>query len=156
MSAPRRYRLAIRAYPAAYRMARGPELLATLTEGDQERGRPSLREAAALVHRGLAMRACMLTLPDWLLVAAAVLPLIALVGGFTWSERIFLFEGEAAAILTTGAGWWSFALGLAAYVVLAGRLRDQHERAGRRVNPPRRGNLSSLDHRDLAEIAMDG
>ncbi len=59
---PRRYRLALLAYPASYRADRGPELVATLAEGDEERGRPSVHESAALVrarhrHAGAQARA---------------------------------------------------------------------------------------------------
>ena len=69
MSTPRLYRFALRAYPAAYRAERAPELMATLAEGDAERGGPSLREAASLVRRGIALRVRPLGVPDWLLVA---------------------------------------------------------------------------------------
>jgi hypothetical protein len=34
---PRRYRLALMAYPAGYRENRGPELVATLADGDERR-----------------------------------------------------------------------------------------------------------------------
>lgn len=123
MRTPRRYRLALLAYPPAYRADRGPELEATLAEGDEQRGRPSLREAAALVWRGIAMRAGTLQRPDWLLVAAAALSLLALLGGFTWAERRFLFRGEVAAWATDGPGlWWALALGVVAYVALAATL----------------------------------
>jgi hypothetical protein len=125
---PRRYRVALLAYPAAYRAARGPELVATLAEGDEERGGPSLRESAALVGRGITMRARMVDRPDWLLIAAAFLPLVAVVGGFTWAERVF----TDSAILTTGPGWWGFAMGVAAFVALAVLLFAAHETARRR------------------------
>jgi hypothetical protein len=59
MSAPRRYSWALRAYPAGYRAQRAHELLATLADGDDDRDRPSGREAAALTYRGLAIRARM-------------------------------------------------------------------------------------------------
>jgi hypothetical protein len=120
MSTPRLYRFALRAYPAAYRAERAPELMATLAEGDEARGGPSLREAASLVRRGIALRARPLGVPDWLLVGAAALVMVALVGGFTWAERVFLFRGEAAAFATDGPGLWSaLALGVGAYVALA-------------------------------------
>ena len=120
MTTPRRYRLALLAYPAAYRADRGPELVATLAEGDEERGGPSLRESAALVVRGIAMRARTLERPDWLLAAAAALVLLALLGGFTWAERAFLFRGGVAAFATDGPGvWWAVALGVAAFVAVA-------------------------------------
>jgi hypothetical protein len=133
MRTPRRYRLALLAYPRVYRAERAPELLATLAEGDTERGRPSMHEAAALVRRGVAMRGRMLAGPDWLLVAAAVLPLIAMVGGFTWAEDHFV----DTAILTTGPDWWSFAMGVAAYAVLAVLLFDA-------LRSPRRRRIAAL------------
>jgi hypothetical protein len=126
---PRCCRVALRAYPAAYRADRGPELAATLAEGDDERGGPSLRESAALVVGGIAMRARKLQRPDWLLVAAAALPLIAVIGGFTWAEHVFV----GSALLSTGPGWWGLSMGVAAYVVLAvvvcGALESRRRRA---------------------------
>lgn len=133
MSAPRRYRLALLAYPRAYRVKRAPELLATLAEGDEERGRASLREAAALVRRGVAMRARRHGAADWLLAAAAVLPLIAVAGGFTWAEHRFV----DSAILTLSPGWWGFAIGVAAYAVLAVLLFDA-------LASPRRRRIAAL------------
>ena len=120
MNTPRLYRLALMAYPADYRATRAPEFVATLADGDDERGHPSLREAAALAGRGISMRARRLERPDWLLTAAAMLPLVAVIGGFTWAERVFV----GSAILTTWPGWWGFAMGVAAYVVLAAVLFD--------------------------------
>ncbi len=120
MRAPRRYRAALRAYPAAYRRERGPELLATLGDGDDDRGGPSVREAGALAYRGLEMRARAAASPEGMLVAAAVLVLVALTGGFGWSERVFLFRGDPAAFATDGPGvWWQVALAVVALVVLA-------------------------------------
>ena len=124
MKTPRRYGAALRAYPARYRAGRGPELLATLADGDDDRGRPSTREAAALAYRGLAMRARLVTAPEGLLVAAAILVLVALTGGFVWAERVYLLHGQAAAFGTDGPGKWStLALGVSAYLVLAPRRR---------------------------------
>jgi hypothetical protein len=123
MSTPRLYRFALRAYPAAYRAERAPELMATLAEGDEERGGPSLREAGSLVRRGIALRLRPLGVPDWLLVGAGVLMMLALVGGFTWAERVFVLKGEAAGFMTEGPGlWWALALGVGAYVALAATL----------------------------------
>jgi hypothetical protein len=120
MSTPRLYRLALMAYPADYRAARAPEFVATLADGDEERGRPSLREAAALIGRGAAMRARRYQRPDWLLAAAAALVLLALLGAFTWAERPFLFRGHVGGYMTDGPGiWWTLALGVAAYVAVA-------------------------------------
>jgi hypothetical protein len=106
MNSPLRYRLALRAYPSAYRRARGSELLATLADGDDDRGGRSAKEAAALVYRGLAMRAGNATSGGGLLVAASVVLLVALTGGFTWAERAFLFRGDVAAYGTDGPGLW--------------------------------------------------
>jgi hypothetical protein len=120
MRIPRLYRLALIAYPAAYRAERGPELAATLADGDDERGHPSLREAAALVGRGVSMRTRRLERADWLLAAAAALVLIALLGAFTWAERPFLFRGDVGGYLWEPPGvWLTLALGLAAYVPIA-------------------------------------
>jgi hypothetical protein len=120
MRIPRLYRVALMAYPAAYRAERGPELAATLADGDDQRGRPSLREAAALVGRGIAMRACRLERPDWLLAAAAALVLVALLGAFTWAERPFLFRGGVGGYMWDPPGvWLTLGLGLVAYVAIA-------------------------------------
>jgi hypothetical protein len=106
MSSPLRYRIALHAYPAAYRRGRGTELLATLADGDDDRGGSSAREAAALAYRGLAMRVGVATSGGGLLVAASIVLLIALTGGFTWAERAFLLHGEIAAYGTDGPGLW--------------------------------------------------
>jgi hypothetical protein len=120
MKLPRRYRVALAAYPAGYRESRGAELAATLADGDDERGGPSMREAAALAGRGLAMRLGAAGSGQGLLVVAAVLILATLLSGFTWAERVFLFRGEAAAFGTDAPGiWWTVALGVSAWVVLA-------------------------------------
>lgn len=120
MKIPYRYRAALRAFPSDYRSERGRELLATLAEGDDERGRPSGREAAVLAYRGLLMRARCATSADGLLVAAAAVLMLALIGGWTWAERVFLFHGGAAAWGTDGPGmWWTNALAVAAYIVVA-------------------------------------
>ncbi|MEU9507584.1 hypothetical protein AB0D32_15035 [Micromonospora sp. NPDC048170] len=53
----RRYRWLLRAYPRAYQQYRADEMLETLlTTADDERQRPNLREAAALVVGGLRAR----------------------------------------------------------------------------------------------------
>ena len=115
-----RYRAALHAYPSGYRRSRGPELVATLADGDDDRGRPSTREAAALTYRGLTMRAHVVASPGGLLIASAALLLLAVLGWFQWAERVFLFHGKAAAVGSDGPGWWlTLAIGLAAYLVLA-------------------------------------
>jgi cytochrome bd-type quinol oxidase subunit 2 len=120
MRVPRRYRMALMAYPAAYRESRGPELVATLADGDDDRGRPSMREAGALAGRGLAMRLGAAGSGENLLVMAAALVLATLLSGFTWAERVFLLRGEATAFGTDVPGfWWLAALGVSAWVVLA-------------------------------------
>lgn len=120
MTHPRRYRAALRVYPAGYRASRASELLATLADGDDDRGRPSTREALALAHHGLLMRARLGVEAEGLLVAASVLVIVALTGGFTWVEHQFLFRGEVGAMATDGPGrWWALALGVAAFTAIA-------------------------------------
>ena len=122
MRLPGRYRIAMLAYPAGYRADRGPELAATLAEGDDDRGRPSTHEAASLAYRGLLLRLRAGGTPDGLLTAAAIVVLIACFGGFTWAERLYVFRGEFGAIGTDGAGrWWGFALALTAFVIVMAR-----------------------------------
>jgi len=117
---PRRYRVALMAYPAGYRESRGPELAATLADGDDDRGRPSMREAGALAGRGLAMRLGAVGSGQGLLVISAAVVLATLMSGFTWAERVYLFKGEAAVWGTDVPGlWWLIALGVGAWVVLA-------------------------------------
>ena len=120
MSAPRRYRMALLAYPGSYRAARGPELLATLADGDDERGRPSLREAGALAYRGLAARMRIAASGEGLLVAAAALILFSLIGGFSWIERYLTFNGATVGLFADGPGTWrGLALGVCAYLLVA-------------------------------------
>ncbi|MFF4812282.1 hypothetical protein ACFY03_29140 [Micromonospora chersina] len=52
----RRYRWLLRAYPRAYRQYRADEMLETLLATADDRRRPNLREAAALVAGGLRAR----------------------------------------------------------------------------------------------------
>jgi hypothetical protein len=128
MTAPRRYRAALLAYPRGYRATRGPELLATLADGDEERGNPSSHEAAALAYRGLVMRARVAVEPEGLLVAAAVVVLLALMGNFTWATHVFLDQGEPGAMLVEGGPgkWAGLALAVAAFsVIAAGPFRAQ-------------------------------
>jgi len=49
MTPPRRYRIALRAYPGRYRKGRGDELLSTLADGDDERGRIATSSDGLLV-----------------------------------------------------------------------------------------------------------
>jgi hypothetical protein len=133
VSAPRRYRAALRAYPAGYRASRGPELLATLSDGDDDRGAPSLREALSLAGAGFRMRLRMAVSADGMLTASALLVVAALTCGYDWAERVFLLRGETAASGSDGpAWWWALALALAAYVTLAaGPLRACEDRRRR-------------------------
>jgi hypothetical protein len=135
MTLPRRYRLALRAYPAGYRAQRGAELSATLADGDDERGGPSTREALALAYQGLAARTRLVTSPDGLLVLAATALMAALVGGWSWAERVFLFRGEPAAFLTEAPSLWSqVALGaIALTAVAAGPLGAMDDRRRRTI-----------------------
>jgi hypothetical protein len=122
MRAPRRYRAALLAYPGRYRRARGRELLATLADGDDDRGGPSMREAAALAYRGVLKRAQIAGSGDGLLVIAAGIVVLALTGGVTWVERTFAFNGDPRAVILSGGGpgkWWGVALGVCAFLVIA-------------------------------------
>jgi hypothetical protein len=118
--APLRYRAALMAYPGSYRELRGPELFATLADGDDDRGHASTREALALAYRGLLLRTRLLGTAEGLLVAAAVTILIAMLGGFTWAERVYLLDGEAAAWGTEGPGTWpAYPLAVCALLIVA-------------------------------------
>ena len=142
MSAPRRYRLALLAFPGRYRAVRGRELLATLADGDDERGRPSMREAAALAYRGVATRAQIALSGEGLLVAAAALILLSLVGGFSWIERYVTFDGHPGVLgglFADGPGTWrGLALGVCAYLLVAVAL------FGAADNRPRRQRATLL------------
>ena len=134
MRLPGRYRIAMLAYPAGYRASRGPELAATLADGDDERGRPSTAEAASLAYRGLLLRLRAAGTPDGLLVAAAAVVLLAVLGGFTWAEREYLYRGDIGVIGTEGpSGRWALGLGLCAFLIVFARPlgifeRDRAER----------------------------
>ena len=120
MRAPRRYRLAVLAYPSSYREARGRELLATLADGDDDRGGPSMREAAALAYRGLQQRAGIAVSGEGLLTIAAVIVLVTAILGLTWVERTFMLDGDVAAMYMSGPDrWWAVALVACAFTVLA-------------------------------------
>jgi hypothetical protein len=138
MSAPRRYRLALHAYPGAYRKSRGAELLSTLAEGDDDRGGASTREAIALVGSGLAARARIAGSQDGLLVIAAALVLTTALLGLTWAEHRDLYDGGVvAAMVTDSPGTWpAGALLVSAFTILA---------AGpfRAVNSPRKRRIAA-------------
>jgi hypothetical protein len=133
MSAPRRYRIALRTSPAAYRHERGPELLATLADGDDDRGGPSTREALAVAWHGLTRRACALTSPQGLLAVAAVLVTLPLIGAFGWAEHTFVSEDGSWAVFSVDAPglWWQTTLATVAFVALAvgpGRVLERPRR----------------------------
>ena len=134
MRAPRRYRLAVLAYPSSYREARGRELLATLADGDDDRGGPSTREAAALAYRGLQQRAGIAVSGEGLLTIAAVIVLVTAILGLTWVERTFMLDGDVAAMYMSGPDrWWAVALVACAFTVLAaGPFRAAEDRRRRR------------------------
>ena len=120
MTAARRYRWALRAYPAGYRKNRGRELLSTLADGDEDRGGPSTREAVALAYRGLLERGRIAASGEGLLVIAAAIVVFTMVAGLTWAERLFLYNGQAAGTGTEGAGTWpGVALTISAFTILA-------------------------------------
>ena len=56
MTAARRYRLALLAFPRAARREHGGELLRVLTDLDGERGTASWRETVHLVSAGVSLR----------------------------------------------------------------------------------------------------
>jgi hypothetical protein len=89
--------MALYAYPGAYRKGRGAELLSTLAEGDDERGRASTREALALTGSGLAARARIAGSGDGLLVIAAALVFTTALLGLTWAEHWYAYGGHVAA-----------------------------------------------------------
>jgi hypothetical protein len=133
----RRYRVALWAYPARYRTGRGRELLSTLADGDDDRGRPSTREALALAYRGLLERGRIAASGDGLLMIAATLVLFAMFAGLTWAERVWVMGGGVAAIGGDGPGQWAgVALTICAFAILAAR-------PFRAVDSPRRRRVAA-------------
>lgn len=134
MTAPRRYRLAVLAYPSSYREARGRELLATLADGDDDRGGPSTREAAALAYSGLQQRAGIAVSGEGLLTIAAAIVLVAAMLGLTWVERTLMLDGNVAAMHMSGPDrWWAVALVACAFTVLAAGPFDAADDRRRRM-----------------------
>lgn len=90
MSSPRRYRLALRSYPARWRRAYGEDLLATLADGDDERGRPSAREAFALARHGLLLRGRFAPIAQQRILAAAAVGLLlaSVLPARAWTQRL--------------------------------------------------------------------
>ena len=91
-----------------------------MADGDDDRGSPSTREAAALAYRGLLERGRIAASGDGLLVIAALLVLFAMFAGLTWAERIWVMNGDVAATGGDGPSTWAaVALTIAAFTVLA-------------------------------------
>jgi hypothetical protein len=150
MTAPRRYRIALRAYPAHYRKDRGDELLSTLADGDDERGRPSTREALALGYRGLLQRGRIATSSDGLLVVAASLVLVLMLFNLSWGDSVMRLHPGIIVGWNLGPGTWVEAVLLAsACTVLAAG-------PGRAVEDPRKRRLAAVAVFFFALIAWAG
>ena len=109
---PRRYRAALLLLPGDFRRSREDEILGTLADGDEARGRPSTREALALVRLALAMRA------DPLALAALLLLVAASLSSFDWWA--FSMAGDPSQTATTTyAPGMLFRVGLVAIALLA-------------------------------------
>jgi hypothetical protein len=99
----RRYELAVRLYPVAWRRLYGDDLLSTLAELDRERGRASTREVAALVCGAMTVRC-----RPWSTVrrrrlltcfSASMLLCAAASPAGLWSRRVFVGDGSAVPML---------------------------------------------------------
>ncbi len=116
-AAERTYRLALRAYPAAYRAERGPEILATLAEMQAGRRRPEVRQVLALLAGGIRARETATTggtaagmWAEGCRLAAFVLLLLATLRGMyvvaadVWYSQLGMAHGftPAAAMSATG------------------------------------------------------
>ena len=143
-SLERRYRLLLRAYPAAYRRRRGDELLATLLEAAAPgQHYPTLCETLGLLGGGLSARAGVAGgCTPWGLWAeglrlGALLLLVSLTGDaasatwlqtnhlvFTWifsnSAGLVVTLASAAAVAAAAPGWFRTALVLIGVAVAAG------------------------------------
>jgi hypothetical protein len=150
MTAPRRYRIALRAYPARYRKGRGDELLSTLADGDDERGHPSTREALALAYRGLLERGRIATSGDVLLVIAASLVLVLMLFNLSWGDSVVPVAPGITTGWNLGPGTWVEAalLASACTVLAAG--------PGRAVDDQRRRRIATAAVFFLALIAWAG
>jgi hypothetical protein len=150
MTAPRRYRIALRAYPARYRGGRGAELLSTLADGDDERGHPSTREALALAYRGLLQRCRIATSGDGLLVIAASFVLVLMLFNLSWGDSVMRLQPGITVGWNLGRGTWAEAalLASACTVLAAG--------PGRAVDDPRRRRIATAAVFFLALIAWAG
>ncbi len=150
MTAPRRYRMALRAYPGRYRKDRGDELLSTLADGDDERGHPSSREALALAYRGLLERGRIATSGDGLLVIAASLVLVLMLFNLSWGDSVQPFDRGITIGWNLGPGTWVEAalLASACTVLAAG--------PGRAVDDPRRRRIATAAVFFFALVAWAG
>jgi hypothetical protein len=150
MTAPLRYRVALRAYPPSYRKGRGAELLSTLADGDDERGHPSTREALALAYRGLLQRGRIATSGDGLLVIAASLVLVLMLFNLSWGDSVMPVDPGITIGWNLGPGTWVEAalLASACTVLAAG--------PGRAVDDPRRRRNAAAAVFVLALIAWAG
>jgi hypothetical protein len=150
MTAPRRYRMALCAYPRRYRKDRGDELLSTLADGDDERGRASTREALALAYRGLLQRCRIATSSDGLLVIAASLVLVLMLFNLSWGDSVMHLQPGIIVGWDLGPGTWVEAalLASACTVLAAG--------PGRAVDDPSRRRIATSVVFFLALIAWAG
>jgi hypothetical protein len=150
MSAPRRYRLALRAYPARYRTGRADELLSTLADGDDERGGASTREALALAYRGLLERGRIAISGDGLLAMAAGLIVVAMLFRLSWGDSVIRFDRGSITGWNMGPGMWGEAalLASACTILAAG--------PGRAVDDGRRRKLAAWAVFFVALIAWGG
>jgi hypothetical protein len=91
VTSPRRYRLALLAFPGAARRRHASDLLGVLRETDADRGRPSWREATYLLSAGLGLqlqRATGTFTPSRLIIVAATsAAACALAPGSQWALR---------------------------------------------------------------------
>jgi hypothetical protein len=142
--------MALRAYPGRYRNDRGDELLSTLADGDDERGRASTREALALGYRGLLQRGRIASSSDGLLVIAAFLVLVVMLFNLSWGDSVTRLHPVIIVGWNLGPGAWVEAalLASACTVLAAG--------PGRAVNDPRRRRIATAAVFFLALIAWAG
>lgn len=91
MTTPRRYRIALRAFPRAARERHRDDVLSTLSDADDRRGGASWAEAWQLLTAGISLRvrclADVLTSGRLLSCAAALALLVAVAPASTWVQR---------------------------------------------------------------------
>lgn len=118
MKAPLRYRLALRAYPTAYRAERQAELEGTLLEASEENGGPTLREVVGLIKGGVAMRLGLKAIRDTASQLALLSALIVLAAAFAPGR--FWSAGEVAGLPeVAGPAPWMRLLLIATAVIAA-------------------------------------